>query len=188
MKQIYDFEQRNPPVLTETFLREKIRMRTVLGTVILICFVLFIALTLLSSAVSNDMNRSGFGEITYDLYFENQHNETVWHWVNGVENDSNTAYILRYKEDSTASPGKTDFYYLIYIPSLGTPGHSALNSSSDLFTGHTIDLTLEECGRGEDTLFSVSATASKEPALTIHCEGKALPCEVTDVEFNPTWR
>lgn len=188
MKQIYNFEQRNPPVLTETFLRKKIRMRTVLGTIILICFVLFITLTLLSSAVSNDMNSNGFGEITHDLYFENHYNENVRSWVHGVENDPNTAYILRYKEESTASPGKTDFYYLIYIPSLGTPGHSALNSSSDLFTGHTIDLELEECRRGEDTLFSVSATASKEPALTIHCEGKALSCQVTDVEFNPTWR
>lgn len=160
-------------------------------TIVLIIPILLIAILVLSLSASFAGGSSSFREVSVEEYFEEMNTEgyaseaviavKVSEWLNSIETEVNHAYALRY--DYSAESGN-EYFFLVYVPEAGNQMNSGMGQSSSIF-GTTLTLELQRTGNS-GCLFNVTSSADKAPNLKIVLDGKRIPCDVTNVEYNPT--
>ena len=91
------------------------------------------------------------------------------------------AYALCY-----VTPGEdlSTYCYLVYVPGAADSSHTGFGSASTLL-GTTVKLELQRTG-DSGGFYCIQTDREKEPGLIVTVAGKKYPCEVTEVEYNPT--
>lgn len=107
--------------------------------------------------------------------------EDVMNWLDETELMSNQAYALRYTKDTGNSSGH---YLLVRVPGASNSSSKRFSQTSGLF-GTKIKLSLSRTG-SNDTLYCISSTSDRAPKMEIALDGKKMPCQITDVSYNPT--
>lgn len=107
--------------------------------------------------------------------------EKVRSWLGGLPDETGRAYALRYDR---ATETDSESFFLVYIPGAGTSSEIGFGQSSTVF-GTTLKLEAERTG-DSGTLFCLTSSADTPPNLSVTLDGRRIPCEVTEVDFNPT--
>lgn len=172
----------DPPVRTKDSSLWK-----VLAVVILVPLLLLAGL-FLAMRVPSGGGSSSFRGVTvseyYDEMAEDGKTETaaeVKRWAESVDWTVRSAYALRYTQENETG---NQHYFLVYIPSIGKPNRVGFGPSSSIF-GTTLKLDVNSAN-GERAFLNLCSSAEKTPKLKIKLDGKAIPCEVTTVDYNPT--
>lgn len=126
-----------------------------------------------------------FQEVSVQEYFDTQEsqeiNEEVILWMDHLDLQSKHAYALYYMKESGNSTGH---YYLVYVPGASNHNEHKIGQSSGLFAT-TLTLELNYTG-SSGTFFCISSSAERTPKLRIELDGDKIPCDVTEVSYNPT--
>ncbi len=157
--------------------------------VVLIVPVLLIAILVLSFSTFLSDESSALIAGPVDDYFAEMNPYTdealiafkVRNWLNKIEVQSDQAHALRY--DYSHESGN-EYFYLVYVPGAGQQEEPIMNHSGSIF-GTTLTLDLHS-NRSDGLFYNISYSGKKAPNLKIMLDGKALPCEVTTVNYNPT--
>lgn len=163
----------------------------ILVAIILIPLILLLVLGISFSAASGG-GASSLREASFDEYFQDQEvpestKEYVQDWLDGLTPDLDQAYALMYERtyEPERSDGRSDYYYLIYIPRGGEVDRRGFGYSSGLFSD-SFKLELEG-SHNQDGLYCAMTTSKKGgPKLNITLDGQKLKAEITEVDFNPT--
>lgn len=160
--------------------------------VIIIVPVVLILLALVGFRVTgvNGTNSTGIGELTFDEYKEEMLEELgepviyemVEKWMESLEPEEKHAYALRYDYSSEAGG---EHFYLIYVPGAGEQTDSGIVCSSGL-SGETLSVNLRSTGQNDSLMNMIASGNEKAPKLKIKLDEKRIPCEVIEVDFNPT--
>ncbi len=172
----------------QTPVRTKDKSIWKLLAIVIIIPVLLIAMLVLGLTAFVSGGSCGFREVTIDEYYNEMNTESeadiseeVKNWLDGLDQELNHAYALRY--DYSTETGKQNFF-LIYVPGAGNQKNSGIGQSSSIF-GTTLTLELERTGNS-GSLFNVVSSADKTPNLKIKLGGRKIPCNVKTVDYNPT--
>lgn len=162
----------------------KILMTIIIVPALLIALMIVLAITGWSALGGSSI---GICELSFTDYQDELDSvviyEKVQEWVDSLEIKRNHAYALQYEYPSD---GQTEQFYLIYVPGAGGHTNTGAGQSSGLF-GRSLNLELHSNSAG-DYLINIIASNSdnKTPKLKIKLDGKKIPCEVTEVDYNPT--
>lgn len=169
-----------PPVLHEDKALWKILVLIIAVPVFLISAGLF------SYSVHSTVGGvAGMMDISIEDYFEEQapreEKEEVQAWLDGLKSESERAWALCY---SHYGEMENEYFYLVYAPGTGNSANKGLGMSSGFF-GKVLGVDLERTGDA-GSLLCITASSKERPKLKIKVDGKKIPCEVTEVDFNPT--
>lgn len=159
-------------------------LRRILGAVVAVPVLLIAAMLLGHSGfLPHDGGTAGMREVTFEEYAEERPSEGVRRrvqaWLDELPQEDR-AFALQYQQPR-GSRYKTVF--LVYIPGAGNQSHCSFGHSFGLF-GTTLDLSLERTGES-GSLFCVTAYSGRQPKIKITLEGRRIPCDITDVDFDP---
>lgn len=158
-------------------------LRRILVLIIAVPVLLMLVFVFSFSAYSGTAGSSaGMAEMSVEDYFEEQAapeaKEEVQAWLDGLEQGEGQAYALchsRYGET------ENEYVYLVYAPGMGNSVNQGLGVSNGLF-GSVLGVDLERTGDAGSLLF-IFYNAKERPKLKIKVDGKKIPCEVTEVDF-----
>jgi len=146
--------------------------------------ILIIAILVVSYIFTSD--KGGYSEIgetsiteVNDLVYKAEIEE----WLSEVGNDQNYAYALQYSQKTTADT--LEYFYLIYAPGYKLGGGQGLGKKGEARSETLIVELYGDDTLTDDAIIFVSSTSDKVLKLKIMLNGKELPCEVTEVEYNP---
>lgn len=157
---------------------------------ILLCLIIIpiilVILIYLFLGINFSAGSASYQEVSVQEYFDVQESqeisEEVIHWMDSLDlRQSPKAYALRYAKDTGNSSG---YYYLVYVPGASNHNERKFGQSTGLFST-TITLELNYTG-SSGTFFCISSSTEKTPKLRIELDGDKIPCEVTEVTYNPT--
>lgn len=156
--------------------------------IVLVIPILLIALLILFMRVSFSGGSTSVREVSIGEYYEEMASndkasvaEEVKAWVEDTAQTYKSGYALRYTYVSEAGD---QYFYLVYVPCVGQQTHTGIRQSSSIF-GTTLTLDLGSTN-GRGAFFNIVSSADKAPNLKIKVDGEKIPCEVTEVDYNPT--
>jgi len=110
-------------------------------------------------------------------------------WMEKCDEGPIKAYALRYKAEEY---GRTQTYYLIYLPSLGGTNSRETLPPSGMFS-RNLEVRIQEDSHQFEVdkynkLISISykTSAKGHPGISVFVNGQKMGCEITDVDYNPT--
>jgi len=157
-----------------------------LAIVLIIPILLIVLLTVARSGYSSG-GSSGFRAAGVQEYFDEMRSESVAVadkvklWLDTLDASTDHAYALRYTHSRNDT---TEHFFLVYVPGTDELAHSGFGQSSNIF-GTTLTLNAQYTGKG-GALFSVISSADNVPNLKVKLDDKFIPCQITDVDYNPT--
>ena len=165
-------------------IREKDRSLWKVLAIAVLVPVLLLALLLLAMRAYSGGGSVSVNATTVSKYYEEmalRHREDdaarVKDWAEHVDFTVRSVYVLQYSNEYD------QHFFLVYIPSIGGSARTSIGQSSSIF-GATLKLELDSSG-GERTFFSLYSHGEKAPKLKIKVDGKAIPCEITTVDYDP---
>lgn len=146
-----------------------------------------VVLILVSLLLFASVHSSGSASLQYvtrdELYaqLDGEATDAVRAWVEPLDARDDRAYALCY-----VTPGEdlSTYCYLVYVPGAADSSHTGFGSASTLL-GTTVKLELQRTGNSGG-FYCIQTDREKEPRLIVTVDGKKYPCEVTEVEYNPT--
>ena len=158
---------------------------------VLLVPVLLLGLIALAFASATGGGSSSYQEVTLQEYYEEDllseaDLATVEEWIDNLPQDADQVYALVYEHVlPERTDGRSDYYYLLYIPGGGDASKASFGYRAGLFHD-SIELSLDGCS-GQDTLYCIATTARDgAPALSVIRDGETLTEDITEVLFNPT--
>lgn len=169
------YENVNPPE------RKKDKtLSTILIAVSVIPIAFLIVVLLGYMSVKTETSGTVVTSVPTDTYLRKAETTDVKEWLDGIADDTNEAYALRYTyqmEDEIAVD------YLIFLPCLEGDAYVSSDHSS-VFGNNSIILELlnGKLGTG-DTFILVTCTGGSVPDLKVEYEGMDLKCNITEVKY-----
>lgn len=156
--------------------------------IVILVPVLLIAVSLFAFRSFSTSGSSAFRETSFDEYIAEMRSEgdseiadTVMDWQENLEVQANHAYALRYDHKTET---ETMHYFLVYVPGAGNSTKQGIGHSGSIF-GTTLRLELSRTGEA-GTFINVLSSSDKKMNLKVEIDGKKIPCEVTEADYNPT--
>lgn len=159
----------------------------ILAVILIVPLLLIGMLGLSFSAFNSSQGVCSMLELSREEYLRQQPSKEtrleLRDWIDGLEEQGELgkAYALHYAME--VGTGNPKDIYVVYIPGAGNAEHSSLSQSSGLF-GEALTLELESTG-GSGSVYCLMNSASKQAKLKIKLDGKKIPCEVTEIDFDP---
>lgn len=146
--------------------------------------ILLIGLLTVSFSAASGSGTASMHEISFDDYFSQQPSDdihiNVIEWLAGLDPQPYRAYALQYEIPEAEGGG---YSCLIFVPGAGKQSRYSFGHGSGLL-GERVSLELEYTGNS-DSLFCVGLSGGNPPRLRIKLSGKKIPCDVTEVLFDP---
>lgn len=147
--------------------------------------ILIIAILIISLVVTNDGGGySSIGETSITEVNNLENRVAIEEWLSTLGESKEQGYALQYVQKLPS--GDFEYFYLIYAPGYKLGGGQGLGQKGSSRSNTLIVELLCDDTLTEKALVFVSSTSDKDMKLKIMLNDEELPCEVTEVDFNPT--